>query len=140
MRMRFDTEDIVIYRIIEQEAGFTPALELLPGLTREVLDENRAWLEPAALDPADDKLVMCFQSYLVKTPHHTVLIDSCIGNDKDRPHRETWHRKKDDHYMQALAQAGVSVDDIDFVMCTHLHADHVGWNTRRDNSHFPKSA
>ena len=143
MRTRFDTEDIVIYRIIEQEAGFTPALELLPGLTREVLDENRAWLEPAALDPADDKLVMCFQSYLVKTPHHTVLIDSCIGNDKDRPHRETWHRKKDDHYMRALAQAGVSVDDIDFVMCTHLHADHVGWNTRLDNGRwvptFPKA-
>src|SRR5690348_724379 len=129
MRTTFNVDDMTIHRIVEQEQGFTPVLEFLPGLSRERLDENRSWMEPAALDPETEKLVLCFQSYVVKTPHHTVLVDSCIGNDKIRPTREAWNKKNDDHYMRALAAAGVSVEDIDYVMCTHLHADHVGWNT-----------
>ena len=136
MRTSFSVDDMTIHRIVEQEQGFTPVLEFLPGLSRELLDENRPWMEPAALDPATDKLVLCFQSYVVQTPHHTVLVDSCIGNDKIRPTREAWNKKTDDHYMHALAAAGVSVDDIDYVMCTHLHADHVGWNTRLNNGRW----
>ncbi|MGH7115125.1 MAG: MBL fold metallo-hydrolase [Stellaceae bacterium] len=136
MRTSFTVGDMTIHRLVEQEAGFTPVLEFLPGLSPELLDENRPWLEPAALDPATDMLVLCFQSYLVKTPHHTILVDSCIGNDKSRPTRETWNHKTDDYFMRALAAAGASVDDIDFVMCTHLHADHVGWNTRLDNGRW----
>jgi glyoxylase-like metal-dependent hydrolase (beta-lactamase superfamily II) len=136
MRTTFNVDDMTIHRIIEQEQGFTPVLEFLPGLSRELLDENRSWMQPAALDPETDKLVLCFQSYVVKTPHHTVLVDSCIGNDKIRPTREAWNKKTDDHYMRALAAVGVSVDDIDYVMCTHLHADHVGWNTRLENGRW----
>ena len=59
------------------------AREFLPDLTREVLDEHRSWLEPAALEQATGKLIFCFQSYLVRTPHHLVLIDSCVGNDQN---------------------------------------------------------
>ena len=95
-----------------------------------------------ALDDKDT-LILCFQSYIVKTPHHTILIDSCIGNDKPRPLRPKWNMKTDDTYMRALKAAGFSVDDIDFVMCTHLHVDHVGWNTRLENGRwvptFPKA-
>jgi glyoxylase-like metal-dependent hydrolase (beta-lactamase superfamily II) len=72
----------------------------------------------------------------VKTPHHTILVDSCIGNDKPRPLRPKWNMKTDDVYIRALAAAGFSVTDIDFVMCTHLHVDHVGWNTRLENSRW----
>ncbi len=78
----------------------------------------------------NDVLILCFQSYIVKTPHHTILVDACIGNDKPRPQRPIWSMKTDDIYMRALAAAGFSVGDIDYVMCTHLHVDHVGWNTR----------
>ena len=83
-----------------------------------------------------DVLILCFQSYVVKTPHHTILIDSCIGNDKPRPLRPKWNMKTDDTYMRALAAAGFAVGDIDFVMCTHLHVDHVGWNTRLENGRW----
>jgi len=134
--------DITIHRLVEQQAGFHDAMAFLPTLTPELLAENRSWLEPTALDPTG-KLVLCFQSYIVRTPHHIVLIDSCIGNDKDRPTRPTWHLKTDNAYMRGLAALGLSVDDIDFVMCTHLHADHVGWNTRLENGRwvptFPKA-
>jgi glyoxylase-like metal-dependent hydrolase (beta-lactamase superfamily II) len=135
MTTTFRTGDITIHRVIEQEQAFAPALEFLPGLTPELLDENRAWLQPAALDE-NDNIRLCFQSYVVQTPDHTILVDSCIGNHKDRPTRPAWHMKTDDTYMRGLADRGLSVGDIDIVMCTHLHADHVGWNTKLENGRW----
>ena len=116
---------------------------MLPTLTPEVLADNRQWLKAAGALDDTDTFIMAFQSYVVKTPHHTILIDSCIGNDKPRPLRPAWSMKTDDAYMRGLKAAGVSVDDIDYVMCTHLHVDHVGWNTRLENGRwvptFPKA-
>ena len=129
MSTRFNVGDITIDRIIEEESPFTPALEFLPTLTPDILAENRSWMQPAALD-AKDWLVLCIQSYVLRTPHHTILVDSCVGNDKPRPTRPSWNMKTGGGYMQALTAAGLSVDDIDIVMCTHLHVDHVGWNTK----------
>jgi glyoxylase-like metal-dependent hydrolase (beta-lactamase superfamily II) len=136
MTLTFSVGDLTIHRFIEQETTFLPALDMLPALTGELLAENRSWLRQAKALDDDDVLILCFQSYVVKTPHHTILIDSCIGNDKPRPHRPKWHMKTDDTYLRALAAAGVSVADIDVVMCTHLHVDHVGWNTRLDNGRW----
>jgi glyoxylase-like metal-dependent hydrolase (beta-lactamase superfamily II) len=142
MTSSFSVGDITIDRIVELEGVFMPALDVLPGLTPQLLDENRHWLMPKALND-EGILLLCFQSYVVRTPHHTILVDSCIGNDKQRPTRPSWHQKTDDTYMRGLAAAGLTVDDIDFVMCTHLHADHVGWNTRLENGRwvptFPKA-
>ncbi len=143
MSLKFSVGDLTIHRAIEQEVPFFPALELLPQLTPEVLAENRAWLRQAKAMNESDVLILCFQSYIVRTPHHTILIDSCIGNDKPRPGRPNWHMKSDDTYMRALSAAGITPADIDYVMCTHLHVDHVGWNTRLENGRwvptFPKA-
>ena len=142
MSMTFKAGDATIHRIIEMEVGFTPALEFLPNLTKDVLDANRPWMHPAALD-ANDNLVLCFQSYVIKTGKHNILVDSCVGNDKERTARPLWHKKKDDAFMRGLAAAGLTVNDIDFVLCTHLHVDHIGWNTRLENGRwvptFPKA-
>jgi glyoxylase-like metal-dependent hydrolase (beta-lactamase superfamily II) len=97
---------------------------------------HRHWLEPDALDPASDELQFPMQSYVVRTSHHTILIDSCIGNHKERPNRPAWHLKTDDAYMRALAALGIAPEDIDFVMCTHLHTDHIGWNTRLEDGRW----
>ncbi|MET4296979.1 glyoxylase-like metal-dependent hydrolase (beta-lactamase superfamily II) [Bradyrhizobium sp. LB8.2] len=143
MSLKYSVGDLTIHRIIEQETTFLPALELMPGLTPEVLSENRAWMRQANALDERDALILCFQSYVIKTPHHTILVDSCIGNDKPRPQRPKWNMKTDDTYLSGLNAAGFSVDDIDFVMCTHLHVDHVGWNTRMENGRwvptFPKA-
>ena len=130
MSLKFTVGDLTIHRIIEQETTFLPALEMLPDLTPDLLAKNRPWMQKAGALDGNDVLILCFQSYIVKTPHHTILIDSCIGNDKPRPSRPKWDMKTDDIYMRGLAAAGFSVANIDFVMCTHLHVDHVGWNTR----------
>src|SRR5262252_3365911 len=136
MSQKFTVADLTIHRIIEQETGFLPALDLFPALTGELLAENRAWLKQAKALDGEDTLILCFQSYVVRTPHHTILVDTCIGNDKPRPHRPKWHMKTDDTYISGLKAAGFSVADIDFVMCTHLHPDHTGWNTRLENGRW----
>ena len=136
MSLTLTAGDFTIHRVIEQETTFLPALDMLPGLTPDVLDENRAWMQQAHAIDQQDTLILAFQSYVVKTPHHTILIDSCIGNDKPRPTRPKWHMKTDDTYLRALSAAGLGVGDIDFVMCTHLHVDHVGWNTRLENGRW----
>ena len=135
MSLKYSVGDLSIHRIIEQETTFLPALDMLPSLTAELLAENRAWMKQAKALDDQDVLILCFQSYVIKTPHHTILVDSCIGNDKPRP-RPVWNMKTDDNYMRALAAAGISIDDVDFVMCTHLHVDHVGWNTRLENGRW----
>jgi glyoxylase-like metal-dependent hydrolase (beta-lactamase superfamily II) len=136
MGLNLTVGDLTIHRIIEQETTFLPALEMLPGLTPDLLAENIPWMREAGAIDAEGVLILCFQSYIVKTPHHTILVDSCIGNDKPRPLRPKWNMKTDGTYMRALASAGFSVDDIDYVMCTHLHVDHVGWNTRLEGDRW----
>jgi glyoxylase-like metal-dependent hydrolase (beta-lactamase superfamily II) len=133
--------DFSIERIMEQEFPLMPAQEMFKALTPEMLAENRSWLEPRSLTP-DGQVVVAVQSFLIRTPHHTVLVDTCVGNHKPR-NRAEWNMRTDNTYMEALASAGLSVDDIDVVMCTHMHVDHVGWNTRLEDGRwvptFPKA-
>lgn len=113
-----------------------PARDFFPHTAEEDWAPHRHWLEPHALDPETSEVRLFMQSYIVRTSHHTILIDTCIGNDKERESRPSWHRKTDDTYMSALAAHGIAVEDIDFVLCTHLHGDHVGWNTRLENGRW----
>ena len=136
MKTSFALGEVTISRIVEQEQPLFDAFTFFPGLTPEILAENRSWLEPTAIEPGTHKVVLTVQSYLVRTPHHTILVDSCVGNDKPRPERPFWHMLKGDGFLRNLAAAGVAPEDIDVVMCTHLHVDHVGWNTRLENGRW----
>jgi hypothetical protein len=122
MSLKFTAGDLTIHRLIEEETTFLPVHDLFAGLTPDLLADNRQWLRDSGAIDATDTLILCFQSYVVRTPHHTILIDSCIRNDKPRPQRPKWNQKTDDIYMRALKAAGFAVEDIDFVMCTHLHS------------------
>jgi glyoxylase-like metal-dependent hydrolase (beta-lactamase superfamily II) len=140
----FQVGDITIHRIVEQEAPFFDPLTFFPSLTRERLEENRGWMTDGGyLDSQGGELVLCIQSYLIQTKHHNILIDSCVGNHKPRPSRAFWDMMNTDRFEKNLAATGVSFDQIDYVMCTHLHVDHVGWNTKLENGiwvpTFPKA-
>ena len=127
--------DIEVARVVENEGAFSPVDFLLPGFTAELLKEH-AWLQPEFVD-RENRVMMSFHSYVVRTPRHTILIDGCVGNGKERPARPMWHRQEGP-YLDRLAAAGVRPEEIDVVFCTHLHADHVGWNTRlRDGRWVP---
>jgi glyoxylase-like metal-dependent hydrolase (beta-lactamase superfamily II) len=138
---------ITIDRIVEQDRlPFMDFRTFFPGVTPEMLEANRHWLQPTYLDVDTGKLVITVQSYLVRTGSLTILIDTCVGNHKERTARpawQPWHKMASDTYERNLAAFGVGVADIDLVLCTHLHVDHVGWNTRLDNGRwvptFPKA-
>src|SRR5439155_19355094 len=104
--------DITVHPVVEQQGPFFDVMEFFPTLTKELLEENRSWLQPAFIDPVSGRLVLCIQSFVIKTPHHNILIDSCVGNDKPRPARPFWHMMKNDRFEQGLADAGLSVNDI----------------------------
>jgi glyoxylase-like metal-dependent hydrolase (beta-lactamase superfamily II) len=125
----FSAGDLTIHRIVEMSGPMLGLRQLLPGLSEEGLAEHRGWLAPDGLD-ADDRAIITIQSYVVRTPHHNILIDACFGNDKTLPHIADWHRRQGREYELAMSAAGLRYEDIDYVFCTHLHADHVGWNTR----------
>jgi hypothetical protein len=93
MKLKFSVGDLTIHRIIEQETTFLQAQDMLPDLTPDILAENRAWMKQVGALDDTDTFILCFQSYIVKTPHHTVLIDSCIGNDKPRLNRPQWNAR-----------------------------------------------
>ncbi len=135
MALKFAAGDAVIHRIVEQEAPIFDAFRFFPALTPELLQANAAWLKPRFIDHSN-QVILCVQSYLVETPHHTILVDTCVGNHKPRPGRPFWDMMNSDRYQRNLAAAGFAVEDIDIVMCTHLHVDHTGWNTRLDNGRW----
>lgn len=118
-----------IDRIVEDAGPFMPLDVLIPAITAEDRALNGHWLEPRFIDPASGFVNMSFHSFVVRTGRHTILVDACAGNDKERPLRPNWHRQNRP-YLATLRAAGVAPEAIDFVFCTHLHADHVGWNTQ----------
>src|ERR1700740_1442925 len=121
--------EIEITRVLEFEAAlFEPAV-IHPEASPEIIARHRTWLEPTLMDPASGLLVFAFHSTVIRTPRATILVDTCSGNDKERPHKLRYHRKNWP-YLANLAAAGFMPEDMDYVLCTHLHADHVGWNTR----------
>ncbi len=64
-----------------------------------------------------------------------MLVDTCVGNDKRREGSPAWHMRRGT-YLEDLAAAGVEPEDVHLVVCTHLHVDHVGWNTRLVDGHW----
>jgi glyoxylase-like metal-dependent hydrolase (beta-lactamase superfamily II) len=125
---RLTVGDASVVRIEEMiDTSFT-AKGFFPAFDPEALRPHLSWLVPRYYVPDRDALVFSMHSWVVKTGRHTVLIDTCIGNDKDRLPREHWHRLKTP-FLDRLRASGTAPEDVDYVMCTHLHADHIGWNT-----------
>lgn len=120
-----------IERILELESPYALARDFFPALTEEMLLTCQREFSPNQLTQ-DGRLQMSFSAYLIQTGRHKILVDTCCGNDKDRPQRPAFHKIKTD-FIPALAAAKVRPEEVDFVMCTHLHWDHVGWNTRLVN-------
>lgn len=119
--------DFTVDRVVELEFPAFVAREFFPACTAEELADGKARL--GNLISADDKLRMSFHTFILRTPKHTILIDTCCGNHKPRPARADFDMIQTT-YLADLAAAGVKPEQVDYVMCTHLHWDHVGWNTR----------
>ena len=121
--------DLEIHRAIESEVPIFDTFTFFPDATREVVEANKDWLMPRYIDPKTIEVILCIQSYVIKTSHHTILVDTCVGNHKSRPARPSWHMQNSP-FIEELGSVGVHPEEVDFVLCTHLHVDHVGWNTK----------
>jgi glyoxylase-like metal-dependent hydrolase (beta-lactamase superfamily II) len=131
----FNFGDVEILRVEESLGpGFQPNV-LLPDWNTQDIEPHLSWLAPTYYDPAADRIISSIHSWVLKTRHHTILIDTCVGNHKERPGQPRFHMLNRP-YMENFAKAGLKVEDIDYVLCTHLHVDHVGWNTRLDNGRW----
>lgn len=128
--------DIKLSRILESEEFILTPEEVFPDYAGGAFDPHMDWLAPRHYRPDDNMLVITNQSYLLQTPDRTILVDGAGGNDKER-NRPFFHHR---HWpwLDNLAAAGVSPGDIDTVVCTHMHVDHVGWYTMlRDGAWVP---
>ena len=129
--------DIVIDRIVESVATFFHPARFFDEALPEAIEPYRSWLEQSgALDPVSGNMIMPIQSYLIRTPMLTILVDTCVGCHKSNDDVPEWQYLRDESWLENLKAAGVGVADIDYVFCSHLHLDHCGWNTRLNNGRW----
>jgi glyoxylase-like metal-dependent hydrolase (beta-lactamase superfamily II) len=107
---------------LPQDAGW-----LLPNTTPDMIARYASLLGPDLI--RDGMLMMSYHSFVIRTPNRTILVDTCNGNHKKRTSAD-FNMLASDTYLKNLAAIGLKPEDIDVVLCTHLHADHVGWNTQ----------
>jgi glyoxylase-like metal-dependent hydrolase (beta-lactamase superfamily II) len=119
-----------VYRVIDLDPFTLPLAFLFPGASIEALGAAATALDGVHIDARNGAVHLAVQSHLIRFAGKIILIDSCVGEHKPRPARPDWHQRSNSPYLANFAACGCSPDDIDIVMCTHLHADHVGWNTR----------
>jgi glyoxylase-like metal-dependent hydrolase (beta-lactamase superfamily II) len=117
--------EVTITKVVELEvAGGTRFL--LPQATREAI-LPLAWLRPHFADD-EGRLRMSIHAFVVETPDRRIVVDTCLGNDKQNRRIPHWNNLQGP-FLRDLAEAGYPPESIDTVLCTHLHVDHVGWNT-----------
>ena len=121
---------------VEESLGpaFAPA-QFYADYDPALLERHRDFMIPRCFDAQSGELIASIHTWVLKTPHHTILIDTCAGNHKQRP-KTPGFNMLDTPWLARLAAAGVTPRQVDIVMCTHLHVDHVGWNTRLDNGRW----
>ena len=122
--------DIEVTSVLEQIAEFMTLDQFFDGFRSEMFDANKEWLLSNVISPESRKMILPIQSYLVRTKHHTILIDTCVGCDKKFKWVPEWNGRRDETYLLNLDAAGFDPTEIDYVFCTHLHVDHCGWNTK----------
>ena len=115
---------VKITRIVEMEiTGGTRFI--LPDATRDAC-LPMGWLAPHFMD-GEGNLIMSIHALIVDTGERRIMVDTCIGNDKERSIPNWSHLQTS--FLEDIATAGYPRESIDTVLCTHLHVDHVGWNT-----------
>ena len=122
--------DVRITKIVEIEALGGMSF-ILPQAQPEAV-KPLSWMVPHFMNE-EGKLIASVHALVVETPTLTVVVDTCIGNDKERMPNKNWH-KMQTRFLEDFRAAGFDPEKIDAVLCTHLHVDHVGWNTYWDGA------
>ena len=122
----------VVTRIIETEMPLLDPAELYPDSTPEILAREARWLMPRFQCPETHKLILTMQGFVLQSRGKTILVDTCVGDCKHRARplfdNQRWG------WLDRFRAAGFDPEGVDIVLSTHLHVDHVGWNTTLDDT------
>lgn len=121
--LQIDVVPEVRYRLM-------PKAFLFADLTHADQQRNAHWLGSRYIHPETLALGIAFQAYVIRAHGQVILVDTCNGMHKQRPAARWAHDLRSANFMTSLNNLGLRPEDVDIVMCTHLHTDHVGWNTR----------
>jgi glyoxylase-like metal-dependent hydrolase (beta-lactamase superfamily II) len=128
----FTLADLSVHRVEEFVDPACDGLAFFPDLTPEILARNLHWLAPQFWNAQNNTMRLTMQTWVVHSRHHTIVVDTCNGNHKSRPAFPL----ADQLNTPYLDRLGCAPEDVDFVLCTHMHVDHVGWNTRLENGRW----
>lgn len=131
----FRIGELEVTRVEDFIMPHVPMKSLLPEVSEPAIQSNLHWLAPRFYDAANKTAAVHIQSWLIRTAHHTILVDTCGGNFKPHSYFPEFDMRNGP-YLENLRAAGANPEDINFVFCTHLHIDHVGWNTRLENGRW----
>jgi glyoxylase-like metal-dependent hydrolase (beta-lactamase superfamily II) len=128
--------DAEITRIVDTQLTTLTAAQLYPaGAEQDAVIQQLRETYPEQLSEDGQRLLLSVHSWLVRVGGKTILIDTGIGNGKNRPFSALFHNLQTP-YLENLARAGVRPADVDLVLLTHLHTDHIGWNTTWDGERW----
>lgn len=126
--------DAQLDRVVDLDRFELKLRWLFPDADPAVLEADQHWLEPNFM--RGEIVALSIHSLVLRVGGRVVLIDTCVGEHKPRPRHPSWHKRAATTYAERLAAVGLRAEDIDVVFCTHLHADHIGWNTQLLNGRW----
>ncbi|MEV5752068.1 MBL fold metallo-hydrolase [Actinoallomurus sp. NPDC052308] len=133
----FQIGAVEVTKIVEWQGEIAPARFIIPDSPAEIWRRNESWLAPDHWRPETDAYHGAAQTWVLRSEGKVVLVDTGVGNDRNRPQVPLFDRLRTD-FLDRLAEAGVRPEDVDIVINTHIHYDHVGWNTEsRDGEWVP---
>ena len=124
--MQIKIGDVTITSIVEREGPWRRPQDMFLDYDEQRGSRLIAECDPVVFDQASGKMLITYQTFVVRTPHRTILVDTCTGEDKGYPAPMDFDKAP---WLDGFKAAGLTFEDVDYVFCTHLHIDHCGWNT-----------
>lgn len=134
MKNQWQIGDVRISRVVEMETPW-PGTFVFPDVTPDLIKREADWLRPWFTTDSGE-LMLSFYSLVLESQGKTIIVDTCVGNDKDRSNTNPAWTNLKLPYLADLKKAGFTPEKIDYVLQTHLHIDHVGWNTILSNGRW----
>jgi glyoxylase-like metal-dependent hydrolase (beta-lactamase superfamily II) len=125
---------IQVDRVVESEEPILDPLQMFPEASARDIEAQLGWLAPRFYDLVTKLLIIPIQGFVIRAAGRTIVVDTCVGDCKVRTRPMFDHQQRD--WLGRLRAIGIAPESVDYVVLTHFHVDHVGWNTRLENGRW----